>query len=63
MNKIKIKIDENPYFNIKEGFREKGRGWVGGEGGPPLIFGCLLEHVRDSFGIDSLSYILTIVCM
>ena len=27
-----------------------------GEGIYPLIFGCLLEHDRDSFGIDSLSY-------
>jgi hypothetical protein len=24
LNKTKVKIDENPYFNIKEGFREKG---------------------------------------
>jgi hypothetical protein len=30
LNKIKVKIDENPYFNIKEGFREKGRGYGGG---------------------------------
>jgi hypothetical protein len=26
-----------------------------------LIFGCLLEHDRDSFGIDSLSYTIQIL--
>jgi hypothetical protein len=48
-------------LTLKKDLEKRGGDGVGG-GGPPLIFGCLLEHVRDSFGIDSLSYILNIVC-